>query len=84
MGRAKQLRIFRVRPPMQPSIRHGKPRLSASANYPKRENFSRTSGDVSFLRKQESRLLWPAPVFLLATRELEDTFLDSRFRGNDT
>jgi len=25
----------------------------------------------------------PAPVFLLGKRELKDTFLDSRFRGND-
>jgi len=26
----------------------------------------------------------PATVFLLGPRELWDTFLDSRFRGNDT
>ena len=37
-------------------------------------------GDVSFLRKQESRFI-PAKV---GTWLLRTSFLDSRFRGNDT
>ena len=42
---------------------------------------------MSFLRKQESRLLWPATVFLWSKQALSnmDSFsvLDSRLRGND-
>jgi hypothetical protein len=41
-------------------------------------------GNVSFLRKQESRLLCACTVFLLGKGEIWKYVLDCRFRGSDT